>query len=238
MKRDDVKIGSNYKAKVSDKLTIVRIDAEHAGGGWEATNLATGKQVRIKSAQRLHGPASAPKAASGGTAGGATDATTTAAAADTGQQGGNSGKATKRAKKKLTKKERDALRAEHKADQENARLRDQREAAPDGMTASERAMTESAPATRDATAAKPRKKREGMSCLDAAAKVLAEAGEPMNTKAMVEAMAAKAYWTSDAPTPSATLYSAILREIQKKGDQARFIKAERGKFALTNRKEG
>ena len=76
-----------------------------------------------------------------------------------------------------------------------------------------------------------------MSCLDAAAKVLAEAGEPMNTKAMVEAMMAKGYWTTDAPTPAATLYSAILRELQKKGDDprnpARFTKVERGKFTLT-----
>ena len=70
------------------------------------------------------------------------------------------------------------------------------------MTASERAMAES---EKDKPAAKPRKKREGMSCLDAAAKVLAEAGEPMNTKAMVEAMTGKGYWTTKAPTPHATL---------------------------------
>jgi hypothetical protein len=71
-----------------------------------------------------------------------------------------------------------------------------------------------------------------MSCLAAAAKVLEEAGEPMNTKAMVEAMAAKGYWTSDAPTPWATLCSALLREQQKKGDASRFTKVERGLFTL------
>jgi hypothetical protein len=39
-------------------------------------------------------------------------------------------------------------------------------------------------------------------------------------------------WTSPGgKTPHATLYSAILREIQVKGDAARFVKAERGKFA-------
>lgn len=70
------------------------------------------------------------------------------------------------------------------------------------------------------------------SALDAAAKVLAEAGEPLNTKQMIEAMAEKGYWTSPGgKTPHATLYSAILREIKAKGSDARFIKSERGKFA-------
>ena len=247
MKKDEIKIGRHYSAKVSDRLTVVRIDAENPRGGWDATNCATGKKVRIKSAQRLRGTASAPKAApgaTGGDGGRATDATTGAAGADTGQQGGNAGKGRGggsgeggRAKKKLTKKERDALRGQHKADQENARARDEREASPDGMTASERAMAGSEKGA-SATAAKPRKKREGMSCLDAAAKVLGEAGEPMNTKSMVETMAAKGYWTTKAPTPHATLYSALLREIQKKGSESRFTKVERGMFKLANGEEG
>jgi hypothetical protein len=72
-----------------------------------------------------------------------------------------------------------------------------------------------------------------LSALDAAAKVLAESEEPLNTKEMVEAMSAKKYWTSPGgKTPHATLYSAILREIQKKGDDARFRKVERGHFTL------
>ena len=57
MKKADIKIGSVYRAKVSDKLTDVRIDAEHPSGGWDATNLATKKKIRIKSAQRLRAPA-------------------------------------------------------------------------------------------------------------------------------------------------------------------------------------
>lgn len=61
MKKDDVKIGSNYLAKVTDKVVTIRIDAENRNGGWDATNLATGKKVRIKSAQRLRGPASNSK---------------------------------------------------------------------------------------------------------------------------------------------------------------------------------
>ena len=68
---------------------------------------------------------------------------------------------------------------------------------------------------------------------DMAAKVLAESKEPMNTKEMIEAMAAKGYWTSPGgKTPAATLYSALLREINTKGKESRFTKTERGKFAV------
>ena len=88
------------------------------------------------------------------------------------------------------------------------------------------------------TAAKPKaktkKKSDGkMSALDAAAKVLREADEPLGAKQMIEAMSAKKYWTSPGgKTPHATLYAAILREIQQKGDEARFRKVDRGQFEL------
>ncbi len=53
MKKDQVKTGRTYVAKVSDRLVTVRIDSTHSRGGWNATNTATGKRIRIKSAQRL-----------------------------------------------------------------------------------------------------------------------------------------------------------------------------------------
>ncbi len=87
-------------------------------------------------------------------------------------------------------------------------------------------------ATKTPKAAKPDGK---LSQLDAAVKVLAEAGTPMTTKAMIEAMATKGYWTSPGgATPHATLYSAILRELHKKGADARFVKADRGQFTLNS----
>jgi len=89
--------------------------------------------------------------------------------------------------------------------------------------------------TKPTKATKPAKEQipGKMSALDAAAKVLAEAGEPMTSKEMIDAMAAKRYWTSPGgKTPQATLYAAILREIQTKGADARFTKTERGHFAL------
>jgi hypothetical protein len=96
--------------------------------------------------------------------------------------------------------------------------------------------TINAPLAKSAKAAgKPKEpKADGkLSCIDAAAKVLAEKKAPMTTKEMIEAMAAKGLWSSpNGQTPAATLYSAILREINTKGKDARFVKADRGKFEI------
>jgi hypothetical protein len=108
----------------------------------------------------------------------------------------------------------------------------------------ENEMSKSATKTKKTTepktakaARKPRAakaKAEGkLSCIDAAAKVLADAKEPMTTKAMIEVMAAKGLWSSpNGQTPAATLYSAILREIKVKGKESRFKKADRGLFGV------
>ena len=90
--------------------------------------------------------------------------------------------------------------------------------------------------TKAAKAKKPKadkpKKEKRVSCLDAAAIVLKAKGEPMQAKSMIEAMAEKNLWKSDAPTPAATLYAAIIREIGKKGKDSRFKKTDRGHFGL------
>jgi len=84
-------------------------------------------------------------------------------------------------------------------------------------------------ATKAKAARKP--KADGkMSGLDAAARVLEEAGQPMNAKAMVETMLAKGYWATGGATPAATIYAAIIREIAKKGGEARFRKTAKGQF--------
>ncbi len=72
-----------------------------------------------------------------------------------------------------------------------------------------------------------------LSALDAAAKVLGQKKKPMSAKELIEAMSAKGYWKSPGgKTPSATLYSAMLREISTKGKGSRFKKVERGQFAI------
>jgi hypothetical protein len=223
MKKADIKIGSVYRAKVSDKLTDVRIDAERpasGGGGWDATNLATRKKVRIKSAQRLRAPA-------------------------------------------MTGPDAKAVAA---ADQENARVRDERKANPDGQSASERAMAKAPKTTKAprattaatdakgkakaatgakktkaatganerkrgaATASNGTKKRTGI--LELAVQILAKAKEPMGCKDIVEHAIAQKLWSTGGKTPSATLYAAVIREISKKGKEARFEKVDRGTFTL------
>lgn len=89
-------------------------------------------------------------------------------------------------------------------------------------------------ATKSATAPKPKKeKAKKISALDAAARVLGESAKPMTCKEMIDAMSAKGYWSSPGgKTPEATLYAAILREMKAKEKEARFRKAERGKFEL------
>jgi hypothetical protein len=169
-----------YLAKVSNQVVQVRIESENRHGGWDATNLATGKKVRIKSAQRLRAESAAPKRASRKAKAAQADASVEAAATDVaGEQ-----PAAKKAKRGKAKR------------------------------------------------AKGEKQPKRMSGLDAAAKVLEEAGQPMTAKEMVEAAEAKGYWKSPSgKTPHATVYSAIIREIGNKGAEARFRKTERGKFA-------
>ena len=71
-----------------------------------------------------------------------------------------------------------------------------------------------------------------LSALDAAAKILAETGQPMNCKEMIEAMAQKGYWSSPGgKTPASTLYFGITKEIATKGKESRFQKTDRGRFA-------
>jgi len=237
MKKDEVQVGKVYTAKVTDKLVPVRIDAESRHGGWEATNMATGKKVRIKSPQRLRGEVKA-------------DGAKPAEVADAADAVG-------------TAVDGKHLKGVAAADQENARLRDERKASPDGMAASERAMAKSASkkgkrakkATTSPTAAKGRKKtakattkpkakkaatraKQGdkkakrSSGLDAAARVLAESKEPMGVREIVEKAFEKGYWKSGGKTPWAAIYSAITREIGNRGKDSRFKKVDRGRFTV------
>ena len=175
MKKDEVQIGRVYLAKVTNKVVSVRIDKENHLGGWNATNLETGKGIRIKSAQKLRGEVTggrlpAPEPPSGP------------------------------------------------------------ETPPEAET-TRKAKTPPKAATGEAGASGGKTR---MSCLDAAAVVLANSPEPMNVKAIVAAAEGRGLWKSPGgKTPWATLYSAIAAEIKKKGNESRFAKADRGRFART-----
>jgi hypothetical protein len=57
MQKHNVQIGTTYIVKVSGTLAKVRITREHPRGGWYGTNLATGREIRIRTAARLRSEA-------------------------------------------------------------------------------------------------------------------------------------------------------------------------------------
>jgi hypothetical protein len=228
MKKNEVKVGGQYIAKVSGKLVQVRVTGTSGHGGWDAVNEATGKKVRIKSAQRLRGEAK-PKTASK-----AADAAPVGAGAKPAAEVAKDAKVAPAAavgKRDAAGAKPDA--ATDKAGKVAAWRKDvaAKLAKPDPANA---AAAKAAREAHQAKKAKPTpKKRDGMSGLDAAAKVLALAGKPMNTKQMVDKMLADGLWKTGGKTPAATIYAAILREVRAKGKDARFRKTDRGQFEAT-----
>ena len=70
------------------------------------------------------------------------------------------------------------------------------------------------------------------SALDAAALVLRDNDRPMSCPELIEQMAAQGYWSSPkGKTPASTLYAALMREVQQKGKESRFVKTGPGRFA-------
>ena len=88
---------------------------------------------------------------------------------------------------------------------------------------------EEAPAETPAAEATPRVKKRSL--IEAAAEILKESAEPMNTRSMVQAAIERGLWTpTNCKTPEQSLYGAIFREI-KVSAAPRFRKsATRGAF--------
>lgn len=218
VKKNSIEIGGLYTAKVSGKVVEVRIETAATGGGWVGVNTATGKRIRIKSAQRLRRAvrqnerqeiaasnlAEYPPDAPGCDMGDAphqdepTDGPADVGGPDaTPNDEEPAMKKTKKTKKPAVEKPAKQAKAPKAAKQPKE---------------------------------KPAKR---VSALDAAATVLKKKGEPMRAQEMIAAMADAGLWTSPGgKTPHATLYSAILREINTKGSESRFAKMEeRGLFS-------
>lgn len=53
MRKLEIRMGGCYVAKVSKVSTVVEIVSESPYGGWNARNLRTGRDVRIRSGARL-----------------------------------------------------------------------------------------------------------------------------------------------------------------------------------------
>jgi hypothetical protein len=230
MKKHEVKVGGQYIAKVSGKLVQVRITGTSGHGGWDAVNEATGKKVRIKSAQRLRGEARAKapsKAAPAAPVGaGAKPAAEVA-------KGAKAAPATAVGKSDAAGAKPDA--ATDKAGKVAAWRKDvaAKLATPDPQHDVAVKAAADARRAKKTKAAKPKGERKP-GCLDAAIRVLREAGKPMHCQDIVKEALAKGLWTTTGQTPHSTLYAAIIREIAAKGDKARFRKTDRGQFEVTN----
>jgi hypothetical protein len=229
MKKNEVKVGGRYIAKVSGKLVQVRITGTSGHGGWDAVNEATGKEVRIKSAQRLRGeagPKTAPKAADVAPVGAgakpaaevAKDAKAAPAAAV-----GKSGAAGAKPDAATDKAGKVAAWRKDVADKVST---------PDPANAAAAKAAKEAHRAKKAKAAKPKGERKP-GILTLAADVLKDAKAPMDCKDIVEKVLTKGLWQTKGKTPAATLYAAIIREIAAKGKDARFRKTDRGQFEAT-----
>jgi hypothetical protein len=53
VKKAQVTIGETYAVKVGNRICPVKVTGVHSFGGWRAHNVKTGREVRIRSAQRL-----------------------------------------------------------------------------------------------------------------------------------------------------------------------------------------
>ena len=245
MKKSDVIIGATYRAKVTGKLAKVRIDSEAPYGGWLGTNLETKRQVHIKSAQRLRGQASKPKAKADG--GGHLDAILLALAQAPAEfelnaqllpgELAEAAKLPQAAVEKIVKKDDGNLLAVGSAGHVYLTALGKKKAKVLLRTAKVRTpspqlprVAPGKPKAKAASKAKPGGTRAKMGCLGAAVEVLKDAKEAMSAKAIVTAALGRGLWATSGKTPEATLYAAIIREIASKGDESRFRKVARGRF--------
>ena len=204
MKKNDVKVGAVYNCKISGNVVPVRIDRENPRGGWDGTNLKTKKSVRIKSAQRLQGKAKHDP--------------------DMEREQASAERAAQQVRKDIAK----TVQAVEKGDlAKGVKVPTTKKKRGGGITEANKADAVNA-----AMMAVEVDKKKRTSGLDAAAKILADAKEPLNTKEMVDRMLAKGLWKTNGKTPAATIYAAIIREISAKGKDARFRKVARGRFEL------
>ena len=121
--------------------------------------------------------------------------------------------------------------AEAPAPAEQGAVAEEEASATEPALVAEEAPVEAAtPATEAAPAeATPRVKKRSL--IEAAAEILKESAEPMNTRSMVQAAIERGLWTpTNCKTPEQSLYGAIFREI-KVSEMPRFRKsATRGAF--------
>ena len=228
MKKNEVKIGGVYTAKVTNKLVQVRIDAESRYGGWEATNIATGKKVRIKSPARLRaavggdGAATGAKKAKGGKKAKApAEAAQAQTSAPTGEDVATSAAdwptgtrmpQLRRDRGRRGRRLCQVPRTQGRGEDANERQGRQGQEAPGQEGQGRQAQTHQRTGCRRQGARRVGPADDGQGN-----------GRGGRGQGLLEVARRQ-----DAPCDD---LSAIIREIAKKGDASRFVKTERGKFA-------
>ncbi len=214
MKKDEVQIGATYQVSVTGKLAPVRIVRENPHGGWNGVNVDTKREVRIKSAQRLRKRLDAAPRALPSERLGVPPTTPDVDA-------------------KVKAAEAAADTAPIQAVQDAPCDAQAQEASKDASAATGCATGDPGAKAAKATCLREDTHRQ-MSLLDAAVAILSQgSGNPMGCKDLVAEAVNRGLWAPrTGKTPASTLYAAILREIATKGDKSRFVKTERGRFAL------
>lgn len=202
MKKNEVQIGATYLVSVTGKLAPVRIVCEHPHHGWNGVNVDTKREVRIKSAQRLRKRLDAAPRALPSERLGVPPTTPD-------------------------------VDAKVKAAEDAAAPKPAAQDAPGAARPTE-ASKDAGATTGRATGDPGAKGAKAMSLVDAAVSILSQgSGDPMGCKDLVAEAVNQNLWAPrTGKTPASTLYAAILREIAAKGDKSRFVKTERGRFAL------
>ena len=203
MKKNEVQIGATYQVSVTGKLAPVKIVRENPHGGWNGVNVDTKREVRIKSAQRLRKRLdAAPRALPSERLGVPPNTPEVDAKVEAAEATHDAANGAAKTKEATT----------------NA-------SAGTGRDTGERGAKGGQPVAEGGKA---------MSLMDAAVNILSQGtGDPMRCKDIVDLAIKRGLWTPrTGKTPASTLYAAILREIVTKGDASRFVKTERGKFAL------
>lgn len=218
MKTAQVQVGSVYGVKVGGETVPVVIEREHVrAGGWTGRSLATNRTLRIKSPARLLGPwkGKLPDGGSPRVAGKAQRSPGAKRDALPGKSG--KGQTEKSAPAPAT----EALR---KAAKDISKVL----GVPVGIVP---------PKSRAAAPAKVGvagpASASRMTFLDAAESILKVCkGGPLGCNEMVLQATEAGLLETRGRTPEATLYSAILRDMQKHGEASRFVKKGRGEFGL------
>lgn len=76
---------------------------------------------------------------------------------------------------------------------------------------------------------------ESVNLLDIAFDILKSSGKPMSPKEIIDSILKSGLWMTNGKTPDATLAARIYMDIKKNGTTSRFVKIEKGKFALSKK---